>query len=338
MDIVQRQWILRAGLFAGVAVVITCAYWWQQKPADRAASLTPPASTTHIGVSLNKPHDNINAPAVGKSPPVIQGPSAIRQRMKTAKDYYALAKELLPQAQAGDPEAQYVLFMTYRMCFDSSGIERKYYENVNAVRENAIKYGLSVDDAVYRYQQCHGFNTDDAKSLGDPWDWLQKATNAGYPMAQAQTASERFLQNSLKAAVRAGGSPTDPTVNLPPIGGDADPRDLLTAAVQSGDPDVLIEIANLQLRLNPTQPRDVITLNSIAWRYIACQRGADCSAYGPETMTNCAPTDSQCAPVPERFLSTVNNDWAPVQERVNQINAALNAKQWDQLPGLTPGG
>ena len=33
----------------------------------------------------------------------------------------------------------------------------------------------------------------------------------------------------------------------------------------------------------------------------------------------------------------VNDNWAPVQEVVNQINAALAAKQWDKLPGLGAG-
>src|SRR5208282_5779118 len=171
-----------------------------------------------------------------------------------------------------------------------------------------------------------------------PWDWLQKATDAGYPLAQTTTASEGLLQDQLKAALRAGGSPTDPTTSLPPIGGDANPRELLAVAAQSADPEVLTAIGNLQYMLNPTQPKDITTLNRTAWMYAACQRGADCSVYGAATATNCGPNDGNCMPVPNTFLRWVNNNWAPVQEKVNQINAVLNSKQWDQLPGLIAGG
>ncbi len=343
MAIRQAHWILRTGLLAGVAAVIAFAYWWHQKPVDRAASLTPSTSATHPGVSWNETRDSKNessagAVSKGKSAPVNSPPTSIRQRMKTAKDWYSLAKEILPQAKAGNPEAQVALFEMYRHCFDSSGIERKYYDNVEAVREHAIKYGLSVDDAVSHFQQCHGFNTDDAASLGDPWDWLQKATDTGYPIALAETAHERLLQDQLKAALRAGGSPTDPTISLPPIGGDATPRELLAVAAQSADPEVLAAIGNLQYALHPTQPIDVTKIDSAAWMYLACQRQGDCSGQGPTTVINCGPNDGNCVGVPEWLLRKVNYNWAPVQEKVNQINAALNAKQWDQLPGLTTGG
>jgi hypothetical protein len=341
MAIRQGHWMLRTGLLAGVAAAIASAYWWYQKPGDRAASLTPPTSAVHRGVSRNKTRDSKNDSSVGaistgKSAQVNSPPTSIRQSMKTAKDWYALAKEILPQANAGDPEAQYVLFETNRACHSTVGAKS---ESLQAARDEALRVFPNAPQLVGKYEagyvRCHGFFTADAQSLGDPWDWLQKATDAGYALARAITAGERFLQDDLKAAVRAGGSPTDPTVSLPPIGGDTTPRALLAAAVQSADPDVLIEIGQLQNLLNPTQPRDVMQVNRTAWMYVACQRGADCSGYGPASVTNCGTNDDQCTPVPERFLAQVNYNWAPVLDKVNQINAALNAKQWDQL-GLGP--
>jgi hypothetical protein len=338
MAIPHGHWILRAGLLAGVAAVIAFAYWWHQRPVDRSASKAPPASATQVSVSWNKPSDNKNeSSAPGKSAPVTASPASIRQRMKTAKDLFALAKEILPQAKAGNPEAQLALFEAYRRCFDNTGIQRKLYDNENAVRESAIKDGRSVDDAVSFFRQCHGFNTDAAASLGDPWDWLQQATDAGYPRAQKTTASERLLQDSLKLALRAGASPIDPSVSLPPIGGDSAPRELLAVAAQSADPEVLFAIGNLQKALNPTQPRDAIAVNTAAWIYVACQRGFDCSTQDA-TLANCGPSDRNCVTMPGWSLRQVNNNWAPVQEKINQINAALNAKQWDQLAGLIAGG
>src|SRR5208282_145773 len=110
------------------------------------------------------------------------------------------------------------------------------------------------------------------------------------------------------------------------------PRELLAVAAQSADHEVLSAIGNLQYMLNPTQPKDVTNINTAAWMYAACQR--DCSGFGPTTVVSCGPNDGNCVGVPEWLLRKVNYNWAPVQEKVNQINAVLNSKQWDQLPGL----
>lgn len=328
----RKQMTLTMGIIATLAVV-AAVFWWQESPEARGASMTPPAVSP-----LSRPSNQAGEPSATPQTtpaPATARPTSIRQRMKDSNDWYALAKEILPLARAGDPEAQFVLFKTYRDCFYRYQTK---YDSENAARERATAIGLSADDAAQVYRQCHRFSTDAANSLGDPWDWLQRATDSGYPIAQATTAKERLLQDQLKAATRAGGSPTDPTLFLPPLGGDNTPRELLAVAAQSADPEVLTAIGNLQRVLNPTQPKDVTLLNMTAWMYAACQRGADCSVYGAATVTNCGPNDGNCAPVPNTFLRWVNDDWTPVQEKVDQINAALNAKRWDQLQGLIAAG
>jgi hypothetical protein len=342
MAIRQGHRILRTVLLAGLAAVIAFAYWWHQRPVDRSASKAPPASATHVSVLWNRPSDNKHeSSAQGKSAPVTQAPTSIRQRMPTATDWYALAKDILPQAQAGNPEAQYVLFQTIGGCEEGAESLGAKSENLAAARDKALQLFPNAPELVSKYEagykRCHGFYTDDAARLGDPWDWLQKATDAGYAPAQAATAVQRLQQDQRKAFVKAGNVPND-TATLAPIGGDANPRELLVAAVQSADPEVLNEIGQMQGILNPRQPRDVTQLIRTAWMYVACQRGFDCSDYGPGTVTNCGPGDGNCTPVPEQFIIRAKYNWAPVQEMVNQINAALNAKQWDHLPGLPTGG
>jgi hypothetical protein len=333
MAIRQKKLTLGIGIIATAAVVAAVS-WWQQRPEARVASMMTPPSASRLSGPFNRANDSSATPQ-RKPAPVTAPPTSIRQRMVTAKDWYALAQEILPLAKAGDPEAQYALFSMYRSCSYKYQTKR---DNENAAREKATSIGLSADNAALWFGRCHRFLADDIKSLGDPWDWLQKATDAGYPQAQVTTVSERFLQDQLKAALRAGGTPTDPTVSLPPIGGEVTPRELLALAAQSADPDVLTAIGNMQHMLNPTQPKDVTLINTTAWMYVACQRGTDCSVYGAATVTNCGPNDGNCTPVPNTFLGWVNNNWAPVQEKVNQINAVLNAKQWDQLPGLISAG
>jgi hypothetical protein len=52
---------------------------------------------------------------------------------------------------------------------------------------------------------------------------------------------------------------------------------------------------------------------------------------GPIKLVKCRPHDWAA---PQQLLDRVSDDWAPAQELVNEINETLNAKQWDNLPGL----
>ncbi len=326
-------------LVAAVAAVMATGYRFQQRPERRAAALAPAMSFGNP--SNDRPATKERAPKIAansRSNPTVS--TNLRQRLKTAEDWYAFAKDILPLAQAGDPEAQYVLFQVIGACEDGVNSVGAKSESLAAARSEGLRLFPSAPELVSKYEagyiRCHGFYADHAVNLGSSTEWLRKSTDAGYPAAQGATAVQRLQQEMLKASVKAGGA-GGYTTDLAPIGGDANPRELLVAAAQSGDPDVFTQIASMQRILNPDQPREVIALNSTAWKYLACQRGADCSEYGPATLTNCRPNDSNCTPVPDIFMKMFNYNWAPVQDRVDQINAALNDKQWDQLPGLAAG-
>jgi hypothetical protein len=328
-------------LTLGISIIAAGAtaaavFWWQHMPVGRVVSMTPPTSSTHREVAWNKTRETKDASSVqGKSASGIPARIELRQRMQSEKDWFAFAKQILPQAQAGDPEAQFVIFKTYRNCW---GGEDHDIGTEQAAREFAMTYNIPVEQTVALFHKCHGFFTSAAASLGDPWSWLQRATDAGYAPAQAQTACERLLQDDLKAAVQAGSTPTDVTLHLPPIGGDVTPHELLAMAAQSGDPEAIGMVGDMQAWLNPTQPQNVVNINRSAWLYAACQRLGDCSGWGATTLINCGPNDGKCVPVPDPLLQAVDYNWAPVQEKIDQINAALGTKNWDQLSALVGGG
>jgi hypothetical protein len=260
--------------------------------------------------------------------------------VEESKDKYALVKALLPRAQAGDAKAQYLLFLAYWDCLRPDVAHRyKEYPTWEVMRQRAVESVSTqkdMDSLETEYRECAGFFQNDIRSFGTPWDWLQRATDAGYAPAQAETAAQRLQQDQWKVYKSAGASPGY-TADLPPIGGDVSPRELLTLAVQSGDPEILDQIGGLQQMLNPTQSHEVNLVNDIAWRYVGCQRMGGCPVeWGPMTSTNCSPNTSNCIAVPNAWLIWVNGNWAPVQDRVNQINSALEAQQWDQL-GLGSG-
>ena len=49
-----------------------------------------------------------------------------------------------------------------------------------------------MDTATAFYHSCHPFLTRQAAQLGNPLQWLQKASDAGYAQAQAETVQLSF--------------------------------------------------------------------------------------------------------------------------------------------------
>jgi hypothetical protein len=309
-----------------LALALALALWlWPSKPKIPTQQIREPPSAAS--------HPSVSAPAVAVTAPVSTTPvgrEGPRQALKKAKDHFQLALSILPLAKAGNAEAQYVLFRVLWDCHRGSPSLYGEFDTREKAHEYAAINTYSTEEAETLFDQCHGFYTSQASVLGTPWEWLQKATDAGYPAALADTAFERLLQESMKVGLPAGLKP-EGIVALPPIGGDADPRALLTEALPSADPQVLAQIGELQHLLHPQEPRTQTQINRLAWVYVSCQRGNDCSGFGPTSPINCAPTDTNCLGVPDMMMRMAHNDWAPVQEEVNQINAQLDAQQWTDL-------
>jgi TPR repeat protein len=263
-----------------------------------------------------------------------RGTKGILQMIQEATDLFAFAKSILPQAKAGDAAAQYALWKAHSICYES-GTGAFAHDNGQALSwgdavQRAASMRVPIEKAQWGYDLCHRFFSDDTSDLGDAMTWLQRATEQGYPNAQVATAKLRIQQESLKAFERAGGVPTGYGL-LPPIGGDAQPSDLLLAAVQSLDPQVIQEVGMMANTFGLNAPLDQRKVNIAAWIYVSCLRGADCSSYGDPDKSYCSPSDSNCVGVPAKLLELNQYNWDPVKDRANEINAALDAKDWGKL-------
>jgi hypothetical protein len=256
---------------------------------------------------------------------------------------------MLARAKNGDAEAQYLMWDINMACHGGGAHlvqDRGKVRSLDEALEEAALWNImSAEDVTLLYNRCHRFYGD-ISELGNPMEWLQRATEAGYPLAQAKTADLRLIQEVLKAQWKAAGHEEDIPVDNPgglgdelaqkaPIGGDADPRALLQAAAKSGEPSVFFEIASAIKFLNPGDSPENQDINWMAWSYIACEHGADCSSFGEPVMVNCGPRDAHCVGVPATWLRLVNSDWTPIARRAQEIDAALANHQWDRLPGLT---
>ena len=329
----KYAWTL-AGLFLALAVLWLAALGPKTAPRNFTVvpgsppedSATQPSTPKRVSVPPAEPH----TPAE---------PLDYRRAFRGASDYFALAQTLLPAAKAGDREAQYYLWKTDHTCHTGHqwliAPKGQLVSLDDALASAASNFPqLSRDEVRLFYQHCSRFYSQDAATLGNPAEWLERATEAGEPRAEAETAAERLEQERLKLVSRAGGA-TDPATLLPPIGGGVDPRDLLRMAVQTGTPEVLSEMGTLQAWLNPTTARAERLMNYLAWTYLACQQGLDCSDLGEPIALPCAAT-GPCTSVPTRLMQMAQYNWAPVAERAQQIQTAINAGAWDQL-GLGSG-
>ena len=251
-----------------------------------------------------------------------------------ARDYLEFAHATLPAAQAGDANAQFYLWKAVSFCEHPS-----YFETSGRTRtlDEALQFAAAIHaspEAVQLiYDRCHGFfNNPGVDELGKAMDWLDRATQAGQPSAEATTAQLRLSQDLMKTYAKAGAQPTEYTTAVP-VGGDAaDPHALMRAAVESRDPEVLWLIGGSESLLNPTESATDKTINRVAWWYVACQRGFDCSSESDWIRLDCAPSFNDCRAGGIAALSAMARDaWPAAQERAQAISAKLDAGQWDEL-------
>ena len=139
-----------------------------------------------------------------------------------------------------------------------------------------------------------------------------------------------MLQDQAKQFVKAGATPTHETAQ-PPIGGALQPRQLLRDAAASKDPAVLYEIASDQALLHRTDSRAQNEINYVAWLYVACQRGLDCSSNADWIRLSCNPRISNCDGGTATLMKMAGDNWPAVEQRAQEINTLIDADRWDEL-------
>jgi hypothetical protein len=315
---------LLIGLTAVLAVAASLYLW-----VRGAAQPTPPPTVASTGsVEYRRPVEPlVSLPK--KAPP----PLDYRRKLADSSNYWDLAHEILPSAKAGDRDAQFFLSRVLERCaMDNKMFFRRRGQTLtlDAALQWAAERKLSIDVVQSTYDHCHEFLEGDASKFGDPTEWLAGATDAGQPLAQATTASKLLMKNSMVLGAASAGVATE-QLSLPQVKSEADPRDLLRAAVASRDPEVLFTIGELQGLLNPANMND--TTDQYAWWLVACQRGFDCSANG-EWMRNCANLDADCASAggpSEAVQRFAGDQWPEVQQRASEISEKLDAGRWSDL-------
>jgi hypothetical protein len=200
---------------------------------------------------------------------------------REATDYRSFILSALAAARSGDRDAQYYLHAALAYCDETSKFFFRPRGKVLSLDEAiAVRNelpGPSMTDAVKRsYSRCHAVNETKDPGWATAGEWLSKATDAGQPVAQMETAQKIFLR-----PLRRGGGTSqleDPSIAH---GTYSDARSLVRAAIESKDPEVIFEMGDMQGFLQQGMPEEQSTKDAVTWRYVACLRGLDCGVEEP---------------------------------------------------------
>ena len=259
-------------------------------------------------------------------------PTGYKEAFAQSRNYWKFAHDALAAASAGDADAQFYLSRALDYCAEHNSL---YFQRrgKSIGLDEALQYAalrhLPIDTTQDVYDRCHEFIDRDSSDLGRASDWLAQATAAGQPVAQAVTAIKLLMQESQRNSVRAGGLPNSDSAAT--VSDGFDPRQLLRAAVQSKDPEVLFSLGDALTLMAPTAVDSDTT--RLAWWLVACQRGFDCSANAEWVKNSCA-NSPQCASAdgPSDLVQTLAGDkWPEVEQRAREINSSLDQGKWDDL-------
>lgn len=295
------------------------------RPSTAAPATTAVESTAALA----------NAPITGAqnptavSPPVESetGKLALAQsdfgkRFRAATDYLEYSKSILAAAREGNRDAQFYLYSALQFCEREYGFffrkGTSWLTLDEALQKASTRPPQNIDDVQEVYDKCHSMHDADASEFGNAFEWLAKATTAGQPVALATTASRTLVNDeSPQAKLDASAGRT--------------PQDLLAEAVKSKDPQVLWTIGELQVALRGYSAETM--KSQWAWWLVACERGFDCSASSPWYRFSCR-VDQLCQPgetAVDYIRRSTQADFPDIEERAKEINAKLNAGDWDSL-------
>jgi hypothetical protein len=314
-----------------VFAMLTAIYMWPRRAPDRAVfAADRHAPTALTGNPVDREFIAARASSGGGLP--IHESTNYKKLLAESHNYWNFAHKTLPAAQDGDANAQYYLSKSLEYCkesnefyFEHKGKQLTFDEGL----QYAAKRNLPYEIAQEVYEKCHEFKEHASSELGNAADWLAKATDSRQPVAQATTASKMLMQDLQQNLAKSGGV-LNPNKEAQ-IGNGADPRELLRAAVQSREPEVLFSIGEAQGLLDPLNSDK--NTNRFAWWLVACQRGFDCSATADWVKVSCG-NDPQCASAnsPSDLVRSLAGDsWPGVQQRAQEISAKLDAGQWSAL-------
>jgi hypothetical protein len=313
-------------LFAAALLGVATFLIWQPK-----APVTSRSSLEDQGSDIPPVRAVLHASpgAAPSSPPASTSKMSMRIEFRESRNYAEFVRRLAGSAAAGDPIAQYLTARALKYCDNSANIHKSFLNpggslrTRNEIEVRVAKYPEDLQQELLdAYDRCHEFLADTSQTdATTAWEsWLDKASTAGYPPAQSLKADVSRQGDLIRDSANA--SPGDV---VPPTAGPA--RDLAVAAVLSGDPDSIFEMANwVDGTKRSTEDYGAV---SGAWGLLACQRGYDDCGPTSQWLRSVCSYDVQCADdnsVIDSLRRQFGSSFDGVQSLANAIGRAIDSK------------
>lgn len=308
------------------AGVLLAVWWWARD--DRAPAMQ--AMPQMASESANSPsatrveHSAIPVRAQSSAAEPVTNdaiPPDYRTRLRDARDYWDLAESLYVNARQGDAAAQYWLSRTLAYCeslydwyfivhLDGGAVRHRTLDEAQQL--TATRPVFTSDDIRDIQKRCQRLRSAEAPPFGNSREWLEAATTANYPMAQASAALGQALQGHQADAEAARGARDEA-------------RRLALEALRSRDPDVIAQMGDVAANLarDPAEARR----QQWVWPLAACLRETDCGSMAEWRRLFCN-IDTQCQPFEtpvDVIRRQAGNDYDAVERRARELNEKLDA-------------
>ena len=331
---------MRYGVGVGVAAlaaVATLAFVFRDPGGDPG-----PVATV-------APQPPANAGGRSPEPPIAERPDTGQQAVPSAtvvatgswqdllemsSNYLEFVDRALPAAREGDASAQFALYQALEYCqdgyrgyFDRPGKRRTLDEALNWASTRSV----NMDAVRDVHRRCEALMARRTGELGRSDSWLEKASAAGLPAAQARKALDELRAAYLqtvpwpdRAALTAAEFDERKT----------GARALVLKAVAAGDPGATWDAADAIYYL--TGSGSTADTEQWIWRMAACIQGTDC-APGAEWVvamcqydpTPCSPGESGTELIRRAWVqASGQSDTSGLDERAQQLVDRLNSGQF----------
>lgn len=266
------RWPLLAALgVAALAAALVYPSRPAQAPTPAAAALVLP-TTARVARGDAARDDAVAAIAPTAVPRGAASPSALRVQFEQAPDLFAYAQSIRSRAEAGEPEAIWLLSRVYDYCANYASAPVDYAADTRAIEAMKLRTSAAMVGARQRVSdRCARFSPDDGLNYQLVFFKRVEAAQAGSLAAEA--------------SLLAGGKPLEKTEEYR--------TNLVDRVLRSKDPEAYSALAP-GMGIASTGRRSAASrvagtqFAELAWQLAACQLGQDCSQKGSLMTSYCA--------------------------------------------------
>jgi len=250
-----------------------------------------------------------------------------RSQFHAADDYWDLAQSLYAPARQVDAAAQYWLSRALGYCegmydwyfvvhLPNGTVRHRTLDEAQQL--TASRPVFTADDVHDIQKRCQRLRSADAPPFGTSREWLDAATAANYPMAQASAARYLAVQVRQTDADAAHAARDDA-------------RRLAFEALRSHDPEVMAQLGDVAANLSGDDPAEARKQQWL-WPLAACLREAKCESMS-EWMHLFCNIDTQCQPFEtpvDVIRRQAGNDFDEIERRARELNEKIDAGTLDE--------